>query len=67
MNAVIMARERSPFCSSHDKGVGRGIRGALLRARGTGCLCKGDSAGQGFAAVKLAFLYDLPPELLNPP
>ena len=57
MNAVIMARERLPFRSSPDKGVERGIRGALRRARGTGRLCKGGPPGQeGFVAVESAFL-----------
>jgi hypothetical protein len=50
------ARERLPFRPSPDKGVERGIRGALRRACGTGRLCKGGPAGQeGFAAVKWAW------------
>jgi hypothetical protein len=63
------ARERLSFRPSPDKGVERGIRGARRRARGTGRLYKGGPAGQeGFAAVKLTFLYDLPPQTpLIPP
>jgi hypothetical protein len=54
MNKVIMVRERFSFRPSPDKGVERGIRGALRRACGTGRLCKGGPAGQeGFAALKL--------------
>jgi hypothetical protein len=57
MNAVIRMREHSSIRPSPDKGVERGIRGALRRACGTGRLCKGGPPGQeGFAAVKLAFL-----------
>jgi hypothetical protein len=68
-NVVLRARERLSLRPSPDKGVERGIRGALRRARGTGRLCKGGPPGQeGFAAVKLAFLYVLPPQTpLNPP
>jgi hypothetical protein len=41
-------------------GVGRGFRGALRRARGTGRLCKSGTPGQeGLAAVELAFSHDL--------
>jgi hypothetical protein len=68
MNKVIMARERSLFRPSPDKGVERGIHGALLRARGTGRLCKGGLAGQGVCSSGISFLHDLPPQTpLNPP
>jgi hypothetical protein len=61
-------RERSIFRPSPDKGVERGIRGALRRARGTGCLCKGDTAGQGVCGGGIRLWRNLSPQTpLIPP